>query len=76
LQAAKMRPKKADYAFSAGNALRESEEFEEAEKFFEMAVKAEPNNPKYLFALAWIQSVCLSTVSCHLNLLLDPGLSH
>ena len=56
-QAAKMRPKRADLAFSAGNALKDAGELEEAVKFFEMALKADSNNPKYIFALALLLRV-------------------
>ncbi len=57
IQAARMRPKRGDLSFSAGNALKESGDIEEALKFFELAAKAEPSNPKFLFALALAQRV-------------------
>jgi hypothetical protein len=55
-----MRPKRGDLAFSAGNALKDIGDIEEALKFFELALKAEPTNPKYLFSVALCQRVCFS----------------
>ena len=56
-QAAKMRPKRADLAFSTGNALKEQGNAAEAATFYEMALKADPHNPKYMFALALVNRV-------------------
>ena len=52
-----MRPKRGDLAFSTGNALKEAGNVAEAAAFYEMALKADPHNPKYMFALALVNRV-------------------
>ena len=65
-KAAKMKPKRADLSFSAGNSLKDNGAHEEALKFFEHAHKTDPNNAKFLFAFVTEQRVSCCDASFRL----------
>jgi hypothetical protein len=57
MQAARMKPKKGDIAFSAADAMRKEGDLAGALEYYELALKAEPKHAKFLVAVALTRSV-------------------